>query len=92
MAKTWVDYDAYLDSRHWRKRRKQRMRTAGFRCERCGVGGRLHVHHNHYRTLYRERDRDLEVLCEQCHEDAHADDKGTADRLTREFFELVRSF
>jgi len=57
----------YLRSPHWRARRSQAIGRAGGRCERCGAGGRLEVHHLTYKRLGRERDRDLRALCHRCH-------------------------
>jgi hypothetical protein len=34
-------YRRYLRSDHWRATRLDAVRRAGFRCERCGVGGAL---------------------------------------------------
>ncbi len=59
--------DVYLRSPYWRARRARAIARAGGRCERCGVTGRLEVHHLTYARLGRERDRDLRALCHGCH-------------------------
>ena len=61
----------YLRSPHWRARRARSIALAGNRCERCGRGGSLDVHHRSYARLGRERDRDLRVLCRDCHDREH---------------------
>lgn len=63
-------YGKYLESKHWRRRRKQAIAAAGTKCERCQSGLNLHVHHRSYKRLWREKKTDLEVLCSSCH-DAH---------------------
>lgn len=67
----WIPYHEYLQSDWWKKRRRAKLRSAGFRCEKCGKGGPLQVHHLTYKTLWRERDRDLQVVCRGCHEGIH---------------------
>lgn len=71
------DYRSYIASREWEIKSRHTKINRGWRCERCGFGasihneGDLHTHHKHYRTLYKERDRDLEVLCGPCHKQEH---------------------
>lgn len=65
------DYNRYLNSRHWRKRRSDYLDTTERSCERCGNGGTLHVHHRRYRNLGDERDADLTALCDRCHALVH---------------------
>lgn len=60
-------YLEYITSEHWKKVRLWKLELVGFKCEKCGHNGKLHVHHKHYRTLGRERAKDLESLCDQCH-------------------------
>ncbi len=64
-------YPQYLASRHWKRTKARKERTAGHKCERCRSDGRLQVHHKHYRTLWAETDADLETLCRVCHERCH---------------------
>ncbi len=46
----------------------------GHCCERCKANTpRLSLHHKTYDRLGRERDSDLELLCEACHEQADAE-------------------
>lgn len=75
-ARPWQTeaYRRYLRSPAWKLRRAQALLSAQFHCERCVRPGlydvKLQVHHKHYRSLGREQDADLEVLCEDCHERA----------------------
>jgi hypothetical protein len=61
------DYLAYLQSGTWRTKRNRALTLAAYRCERCGTGRQLEVHHRTYDRLGREWDQDLEVLCRDCH-------------------------
>ena len=67
----FVSYDKYLKSGWWKRRRLKAISAAGFKCERCGIGDRLQVHHKHYRTLFMENNSDLTVLCGDCHASHH---------------------
>jgi 5-methylcytosine-specific restriction endonuclease McrA len=62
----------YLQHPHWIAKRREALDHYGERCQRCGrKGGFLQVHHKHYRTMFREAMKDLEVLCRGCHKDEH---------------------
>ena len=64
-------YDEYLYKPHWREMRKQVLKRAAYRCEKCGKQARLHVHHKTYSRLGQELERDLLALCTECHNGAH---------------------
>jgi 5-methylcytosine-specific restriction endonuclease McrA len=69
-------YPDYLESPHWRRVRYRALKLADFTCRRCEAKDvTLHVHHRTYARLGRERDDDLEVLCEFCHRSEHGLDK-----------------
>jgi len=61
----------YYKTEHWRERRKEAIEDAGGMCDECGSVKELHVHHRNYNSLFKEKDRDLIVLCKKCHEDLH---------------------
>lgn len=83
---TWQRwYGAYLKSRHWQRLRSAKMAESGNRCEACGSGIALQVHHVTYANLRREELADLRVLCEDCHNDAH----GHQTALDAEFRAIV---
>jgi hypothetical protein len=68
-------YNAYLRSEHWRNFRGHIL-TLRRRCEVCGSTEKLQVHHKWYGTrknsiLYREKDDEVAVLCQKCHEKYH---------------------
>ena len=60
----------------WQKKRLEALELHGFECENCGdKETTLHVHHRKYikgRKVWEYDADELEVLCEPCHEEAHA--------------------
>lgn len=62
----------YLQSKHWKTAAAGARARAGHRCEECGKGGRLDVHHLTYERLGAEDPADLRALCRGCHDRAHA--------------------
>lgn len=67
-----LPYEEYLRSAHWRRKRIEKMETAGRRCELCGASrAPLEVHHRTYRSLGEEQNGDLIVLCRGCHKTFH---------------------
>lgn len=69
---TNMDYDNYLKSRHWKKKRAdkhKRNRSVGKdHCAICGTGGNLEVHHLSYKVLGDEPFCLLRLLCRRCHQ------------------------
>lgn len=66
-------YEAYLKSSTWKNIRKSLFKMRGEKCEKCGFGSyKLHIHHLTYERLCHERLADLQILCSQCHDSAHA--------------------
>jgi 5-methylcytosine-specific restriction endonuclease McrA len=61
-----------MQSSGWRRRRAQAIRRAGRRCQQCGAGGPLDVHHRSYGHLGDERPYELVALCPDCHGQVHA--------------------
>ncbi len=64
-------YLAYLNSPDWRRVRNRALKLAGWQCSRCPSKRELQVHHKTYERLGKERDEDLDVLCENCHRGEH---------------------
>lgn len=63
-------YKEYLASAKWKKKRKEAIKRAGNKCEKCGKFKwecRLDVHHLTYDNFRNERPEDLEVVCYSCH-------------------------
>lgn len=67
-----MPYKEYLRTPDWKRRKEDILRTAGYRCQACSnTSGPLDVHHNTYDNLGEELDRDLIVLCRDCHGTFH---------------------
>jgi 5-methylcytosine-specific restriction endonuclease McrA len=67
-----MPYREYLQTPEWQQRRKQHLRSAGYRCQVCNASGvPLNVHHRTYERRGEERYKDLIALCQDCHELFH---------------------
>lgn len=84
----------------WQKKRLEALNIAEFACQRCyDKESQLHVHHKRYvknRMVWEYSVNELEVLCEECHQDAHIEKDIFQDFLARfpsealgEFFSLL---
>lgn len=62
---------------NWQKKRLEALETAEFTCQRCfDTEAQLHVHHKRYvkgRTVWEYDLAELAVLCDSCHDIAHAE-------------------
>jgi hypothetical protein len=92
-----MNYQAYLNSRHWQNTRRRKLKAAHHRCRICRrTDLQLHVHHLNYDCLGRERNRDLRVLCHECHSrlhelEAQGEFHHTSGKLVfRQAFRLIR--
>lgn len=67
------DYEAYIQSPHWRAVRGLALKRDGYRCTRCAGRYSLQVHHLTYKHLGHEERHleDLRTLCRTCHRRAH---------------------
>lgn len=65
-----IVYGEYLKTNWWKSKRRQKLDSTKHLCERCG-GKANQVHHKHYRTLWREKNADLESICGDCHVAEH---------------------
>ncbi len=67
-----MPYKEYLQTPYWKRRREDKLRAAGHRCQLCNRGSvPLNVHHRTYERLGEELDEDLTVLCRECHHTFH---------------------
>jgi hypothetical protein len=86
---TKKEYREYLRSNHWKLTKENKLKLAGYRCERCGVTSeaiKLNVHHIHYRTLNQEKPEDLQVVCDDCHR------KADKDRVESDWDKAIKYF
>lgn len=67
-----TEYRQYLQGPEWDKRRREALRLADYRCEKCGEARPLQVHHLTYQRIFNESQADLQALCFPCHEWIHA--------------------
>lgn len=66
-----MPYKDYLETDHWKSKRKQALYRAKYKCQLCSSKENLNVHHNTYENKGEERDEDLIVLCQDCHGKFH---------------------
>ena len=72
VVKTKMLYDDYLKTDWWKQRSERTKKLAGYKCEFCGSGDGLQVHHLAYYDLGHEDDKQLLCLCRNCHERVHS--------------------
>lgn len=67
-------YPQYLRTPEWRAKCAKARRRARNKCEQCARSGKevkLHVHHMRYGPRGQEKQKELKVLCEDCHGKGH---------------------
>lgn len=70
-ARLSEDYDKYLLSKDWRKKKVKVHRRDGFRCQVCGDVRTQECHHLTYERIFVEKYSDLITLCQSCHRKVH---------------------
>jgi hypothetical protein len=80
------DYHEYINSPRWKKRADRIKKRVGC-CSVCKSTNNLNVHHKTYERLGRERNKDLVVLCRDCHLIEHDIPE---DKLSKEFKQIFR--
>ena len=66
-----MDYERYLGSARWRKKRLAIILRADGICERCRKAQVSFVHHLTYERIGNEHLGDLLGVCAKCHEELH---------------------
>ena len=72
-ARRAMPYAEYLKTEYWQEVRSEKLNRCRYRCELCGRGDKLHVHHK----TYEHRGEELLylwtliALCEKCHGKFH---------------------
>ena len=78
-------YHEYIDSPEWKDKRWWMLIINKDKCSKCGRYGHitfdekgnlipkviLQIHHKNYENLGNENQKDLIVLCKECHENEH---------------------
>jgi len=65
-------YYQYIESREWINKRNEALKLADFKCCKCGKMEHLEVHHLNYNSLGNELQKDLLVVCRNCHKFIHS--------------------
>lgn len=65
------EYWEYLKSETWKAKRRLLFQERGRKCEKCGAGKNLNVHHLSYEHFKDEPLSDLQILCRLCHKESH---------------------
>lgn len=68
LQKRGITYADYLGTPEWKEKSTRLKKAAGGRCQVCNGMGVLNTHHRTYERVGEERDEDLIVLCQPCHE------------------------
>jgi hypothetical protein len=64
-------YSLYLETTYW-GRVKHHCELQNRSCVLCNVsGGNMHIHHRTYATLGKEKEWDITLLCDRCHNNTH---------------------
>lgn len=66
-----MKYYEYLKTAHFINIRKKALEFWGNKCSLCCNFEDLHIHHNNYLCLFKETEKDVLVLCKNCHEKFH---------------------
>lgn len=74
-AEFFKEYNEYLRSDAWAKKRNRVLARCKGICEGCGDRRATQVHHLTYDHVYDELLFELVGICDQCHERAHAEEK-----------------
>lgn len=64
-------YTEYLQSEEWKYKREEVFLSKWKLCQKCWSDQYLHIHHWTYLRLWKEKMKDLFVLCWSCHKKLH---------------------
>jgi hypothetical protein len=72
MSKRRDYYEAYIQSAHWKRLRRQAFERDGFKCALCESTDRIQGHHLRYRQeLDKSTVDEIQTLCFKCHDAYH---------------------
>jgi len=74
-ADWWRQYNAYLLTPQWAKKRAAVLARDNYVCQGCRVNRATQAHHLTYKRVGREMLFDLIAVCVQCHEAIHTDEQ-----------------
>lgn len=64
-------YYDYLESEIWMKKRQEWLKKSNNKCLFRESDKNLNIHHLHYNTLGFESEKDIMVVCQDCHKKVH---------------------
>ena len=73
-----LEHSEFVQTNYWKYIAHYVKHINGHKCNRCGSGKKLQVHHKTYFHKGREiyfMNQDLEVLCDQCHAKEHGKER-----------------
>lgn len=86
------DYQRYMRSAAWKRKRRQVLERADGKCERWNCHREpTEVHHKTYKRLGDERLSDLEAVCWHCHTDEHPERVGYVQKAVYEAKERLEA-
>lgn len=94
-TKRGKQYESYINSAEWGRKKKECFELKGKLCQLCGSLEKLHVHHATYKNFKNEDvENDLYILCSMCHDEYHKiySASKTTIQKTRDFIGLDHVF
>lgn len=67
------EYEQFIGSKKWEVVRKALIAKRGKACEKCGATHNLQIHHLGYGDLDYFNEKDLMIVCADCHNILHQD-------------------
>jgi hypothetical protein len=80
------EYDRYLESPEWEKKRAAILKRANYVCEGCLENQATQVHHLTYNHIFNEFMFELVAICSDCHRRIHKDEG--ADDSETEIYQI----
>jgi len=66
-----LPYKEYLKTEHWLHFKTEALKFFGHKCQHCGTGKKVTIHHKTYLNRGRETFSDVTALCKNCHGEEH---------------------
>lgn len=83
-------YENYLNTQHWKQFRDKIIKSRK-KCECCGaIEQIMNVHHISYSNIGKEKDRDVALLCINCHKYIHDIKSGKVECSDKRILQLVK--
>lgn len=86
-----TNYKQYLQSNHWREFRRK-IYSLRKTCQNCSAKNKkLNIHHKNYDCLWKEKNSDVIVLCQDCHYRFHKKPKWKKKMKNKENLDFTKS-